>query len=370
MSTVQPSRPNEQPSGGGLPPEAPVEIELKLRVAPGDLDRLRGADVLTRIAAGPGTTRSLTSFYYDTPDCALQRRGITLRVRRIGQRFVQSLKTERRGDGLARGEWEVALPAMVPAPDAFDDPEAKALLDGVPVEALTHLFTSRIQRETRILSLPDAVVECAFDTGTIETRDASDPVAEVELELKEGRAAALYRLALSFLDEVPLRVSEVTKAERGYRLVARRPPGVMYDPKTPVTSRMTVDEAIAARAGPLPAALDRQRGGGRGWRRPRRRAPDAGGAAPAALGPDPVQEDRALADAGLAARRIEMAGRRAGPGARLGRLPRRHDRAAGHDAAGRPRHRRPARRGAAPARGRATPRCARPWPIRAAPGCT
>jgi CHAD domain-containing protein len=37
----------------------------------------------------------------------------------------------------------------------------------------------------------------------------------------------------------------VTKAERGYRLVARRPPGVMYDPKTPVTSRMTVDEAVA-----------------------------------------------------------------------------------------------------------------------------
>jgi triphosphatase len=245
MSIVQPSRPNEQPGGGGQPPDSPVEIELKLRAAPGDIDRLRGAEMLARIAAGPGTTRSLTSFYYDTPDCALQRRGITLRVRRIGQRFVQSLKTERRGDGLARGEWEVALPAMVPVPDAFDDPEAKALLDGVPVEALAHLFTSRIQREIRILSLPDAVVECAFDTGTIETRDASDPVAEIELELKEGRAAALYRLALSFLDEIPLRVSEVTKAERGYRLVARRPPGVMYDPKTPLTTRMTVDEAIA-----------------------------------------------------------------------------------------------------------------------------
>ncbi|MGK9167843.1 CHAD domain-containing protein [Inquilinus limosus] len=245
MPIVQPDRPNEQTGGGDQPPPAPLEIELKLRAASEDLERLRRAELLTRVAAGPGTARSLTSFYYDTPDCALQRRGVTLRVRRIGQRFVQTLKTERRGDGLARGEWEVALPAMVPAPDAFDDPEAKALLDGVPVDALAHLFTTRIQRETRILSLPDAVVECAFDTGTIETRDASDPVAEIELELKEGRTAALYRLALSFLDEVPLRVSEVTKAERGYRLVARRPPGVMYDPKTPLTSRMTVDEAIA-----------------------------------------------------------------------------------------------------------------------------
>jgi inorganic triphosphatase YgiF len=245
MSIVQPRRPNEQPGGGEEPPQAPVEIELKLSATPEDLARLRGADLLGRISTGPATTRSLTSFYYDTPDCALQRRGATLRVRRIGQRFVQTLKTERRGDGLARGEWEVALPAMSPAIDAFDDPEARALLDGIPAEALSHLFTSRIQRETRILAVPDAVVECAFDIGTIETREASDPVAEIELELKEGRTAALYRLGLSLLDEIPLRVSEVTKAERGYRMVARRPPGVVYDPKTPLVSGMTVDEAIA-----------------------------------------------------------------------------------------------------------------------------
>src|SRR5882757_5314977 len=132
MSIVQPNRPNEQPGGGDVPPDAPVEIELKLRAAPEDLD---------------------------------QRRGATLRVRRIGQRFVQTLKTERRGDGLARGEWEVALPAMSPAVEVFDDPEARALLDGIPAEALSHLFTSRIQRETRILAVPDAVVECAFDVG-------------------------------------------------------------------------------------------------------------------------------------------------------------------------------------------------------------
>jgi triphosphatase len=246
MTIVQPHRPNEQPGGGDNPPHPPVEIELKLSAAPEDLDRLRRAELLGRISAGPGTTRSLTSFYYDTPDTALLRRGLTLRVRRIGQRFVQTLKTERQGDGLARGEWEVALPAMSPAIDAFTDPAAQALLDGIPAAALSHIFTSRIQREIRILSLPDAVVECAFDIGTIETRDASDPVAEIELELKDGRPAALYRLGLSLLDEIPLRVSDVTKAERGYRLVARRPPGVVYDPKTPLTTRMTVDEAIAA----------------------------------------------------------------------------------------------------------------------------
>lgn len=245
MTIVQPRRPNDQPGGGDAPPQTPVEIELKLGAAAEDLARLRGAEMLARISTGPGTTKSLTSFYYDTPDCALQRRGATLRVRRIGQRFMQTLKTERRGDGLARGEWEVALPAMSPALDAFADPEARALLDGIPAAALSHLFTSRIQRETRTLSVPDAVIECAFDTGAIETRDAGETVSEIELELKQGRAAALYRLGLGLLDEIPLRVSEVTKAERGYRLVARRPPAVVYDPKTPLAPGMTVDEAIA-----------------------------------------------------------------------------------------------------------------------------
>lgn len=245
MTIVQPQRPNDQPGGGDEPPQAPVEIELKLSAAAADLDRLRRAETLARLSTGPAATKALTSFYYDTPDGALLRRGATLRVRRIGHRFVQTLKTERSGDGLARGEWEVALPAMSPAVDAFTDADALALLDGIPAGALSHIFTSRIQRETRMLALPDAVIECAIDTGTIEARDAREAVSEVELELKQGRPAALYRLALTLLDEVPLRVSEVTKAERGHRLLTRRPPGVVYDPKTPLLPGMTVDEAIA-----------------------------------------------------------------------------------------------------------------------------
>src|SRR5690348_4101795 len=91
---------NEQTGGASIngAPEveagvvAKDEIELKLLVPAGLLGKLREAPVLTRHARNAGVTRRLEAVYYDTPDRSLFSHGMSLRVRRHGNRYVQTLK--------------------------------------------------------------------------------------------------------------------------------------------------------------------------------------------------------------------------------------------------------------------------------------
>jgi inorganic triphosphatase YgiF len=58
----------------------------------------------------------LTSTYYDTPDLALNRKLPTLRVRKQGRKFLQTVKAgDLAGpDLLARREWEDRIPSRWP----------------------------------------------------------------------------------------------------------------------------------------------------------------------------------------------------------------------------------------------------------------
>lgn len=80
-----------------LPPN--TETELKLSFDPQDLARLCGVVAATGHAAGPVAVE-LESTYFDTADFRLRDRQVTLRVRRQGAAFVQTVKTA--GDGLRR----------------------------------------------------------------------------------------------------------------------------------------------------------------------------------------------------------------------------------------------------------------------------
>ncbi|HEU0203365.1 MAG TPA: CYTH domain-containing protein, partial [Burkholderiaceae bacterium] len=89
---------------------APTETELKLAVAPRDVRRLRARLAALVARAAPQRAR-LDNVYYDTADDLLARHRMALRVRRIGRRWVQTLKTGETNAALAtRGEWEMPAP--------------------------------------------------------------------------------------------------------------------------------------------------------------------------------------------------------------------------------------------------------------------
>jgi triphosphatase len=245
----------------------PTETELKLQLAAAHVERLRHSAVLSKSVC---TEVDIDNVYFDTKDRLLQRHRMALRVRQIGRRWVQTLKTSSENGGAVsrRGEWET--PARVvrgqgrldlarlsesPLQDLLAKQKRRAELEPV--------FRTRVRRAQWIVKRGDASIEVALDVGEIsaevEHRSLREPICELELELKQtqgqGGAAALIDLALELLDvggKAPPALTPVarSKAERGYQLVAQRPaPAVKASAKAfveNVTHRSTTASALRA----------------------------------------------------------------------------------------------------------------------------
>lgn len=193
-----------------------MEIELKLALDPAAVARCRRHPLLAAVKAERQTLRSL---YFDTPEFALTRRKIALRLRRVGYHWVQTLKAAAPAIGAlsARPEWEAQV--MGNAPDlAVLPPEALALLAGIDLDRLAPVFVTEVKRVTWQVRVGDTAMEIALDQGEVRAGDRIEPICEIELELKSGPPDGLFAAALDLLERVPLRVDSRSKAARGYQL--------------------------------------------------------------------------------------------------------------------------------------------------------
>ncbi|HET7031885.1 MAG TPA: CYTH domain-containing protein, partial [Casimicrobiaceae bacterium] len=95
-----------------------TEIELKLSVDPRAANASLRHPAVKALRAGRMRTARVDSGYYDTDDSLLAEADVALRVRRIGKRWVQTIKgpaKEAAGGGLfarAEYEWPLARPAL------------------------------------------------------------------------------------------------------------------------------------------------------------------------------------------------------------------------------------------------------------------
>lgn len=202
-----------------------IETELKLHIAAGHIPLLLRHSWLRSLSVARARTISLHNVYYDTPGFKLRQRGMALRLRRSGKRWLQTLK----GGGQVsaglhqRNEWETPVPA-----ERLDFAALAACGGKVPNAVRNHLqpvFVTDFSRTIRLLDFAGARIELAIDEGEIRTGSACRPISELELELKSGEPVQLFRLALALLEIVPLQVEPVSKAEYGYRLSAGNHPG-------------------------------------------------------------------------------------------------------------------------------------------------
>jgi len=206
---------------------APVETELRLAVPRQWQDKLKRLPLL--ISAGRGRAKSarLESTYYDTPDGALAAAGMTLRIRKNGQRRLQTLKigsgwqaglTERvEVEGWVRGDRPVL--DHIPLPDIREFLTADGVWDRLEPAFVTDF--RRTSREVRFEGeYGRARIEVDLDLGEIRAGAKTTPVSELELELKDGDPAALFELARAIHELVPLRIEYRGKALRAGQLNA------------------------------------------------------------------------------------------------------------------------------------------------------
>ncbi len=231
---------DDQDSEAGHAPEGlAAETELKFVLTPADLRKLAKHPLFSAEASA----KRVTSVYYDTAAFDLHRARMSLRVRRSGGHFVQTVKRLRAGDVFDRDEWEAPVRRQ-----AFD----AAALETTPVAkvlkkaggAVVPVFRTTFTRQVRTYVAPGAVIEVAIDRGRVQAGTASMPLAEMEIELKSGEAGALYALARELFALAPIRLSLTSKSERGYRLLA---PGVISKAsKIGLKPGMSVRDAFSA----------------------------------------------------------------------------------------------------------------------------
>ncbi|WP_087018886.1 inorganic triphosphatase [Thaumasiovibrio subtropicus] len=199
-----------------------TEIELKFFVSAQFSGTL--ASKIERFKVLQKGRRELGNTYFDTPDKLLRQHDIGLRIRRFDDVSVQTLKTAGRVvAGLhQRPEYNAELSdnqlnlSLHPAdawPDSFDINRLQADLEP--------LFSTNFERQQWLVALNDgSQIEIAFDQGEVIAGEQRDPICEVELELKSGQTEALFSLARELCSEGGIRLGNLSKAARGYRLAS------------------------------------------------------------------------------------------------------------------------------------------------------
>ena len=203
-----------------------MEIEFKFGVAP-----QRAKALMAAVMRGKASHTQLAAHYFDTPDARLAGAQAALRVRREGERWVQTAKAIANGP-LVRLEDNVDLGPVsgtaVPAPDWRRHAGSPVgallakLLHAAP--ALQATYGTDIARVSRRVKHGNSVLELALDHGRIVAQQADGarvewPVHELEIELISGQVDDLRALAAQWVQRHGLWVDTRSKAERGERLL-------------------------------------------------------------------------------------------------------------------------------------------------------
>lgn len=196
-----------------------IEIELKFIATPAAAEKLAEA-----LAAWPhqhSAARALTNLYFETEDSQLRRWDMGLRIRGVGEQYEMTLKTAGKTVGGLHQRPEYNVPLSAPELDISLLPQ-DVWPQGTDLHALQPrlkpLFSTHFQRETWVVTVEESEIEVAFDRGEVAAGERSEPLYEVELELKQGQRATMLKFAGELIALGGLRLGSLSKAARGYQL--------------------------------------------------------------------------------------------------------------------------------------------------------
>lgn len=200
-----------------------MEIEAKFRIAATDLAELAKLRRLGAYALNPSPApEQQENIYYDTSDGRLNTARYGLRVRRVGNRALVTLKgpAEVAADGVhRRAEFEFSGDQPDPqvwAPGVARD-LALALTGGAPLVPMAAVLTERYVLHVTLSGTP--VAEICLDHGLLRGGEREQPFAEVEIELlPAGSPADLAAIAKALGTHANLVPEVQTKLQRALAL--------------------------------------------------------------------------------------------------------------------------------------------------------
>lgn len=198
-----------------------TEIELKLSIV-GEHDEdalIQVKNFLTSLYVDQKLLKyKLENAYYDSPDLQLNKEKIALRIRKKGNRYIQTLKTKGQSvNGLSkRGEWEWDL--TQPKLNLDYLAQCDAWPKTVNTRQLNKVFETNFTRHQVEFTWKEATIELALDQGEITSHGSKASINELELELVSGNENDLHLLYEELQKYMTLQPSDISKAERGYRL--------------------------------------------------------------------------------------------------------------------------------------------------------
>lgn len=205
--------------------QALTETEVKLEASAATLAALVQSPLLNNWRQGEWRELMLYNQYFDTDDWILDRHALALRVRRDGDQSIQTLKSRGQSQqGLSvRDEWDWYLQQPVLDRSLLTGTCWPEALTGLDLAALKPLFSTDFQRVKALLSWcwqgENVSVEVACDRGWVLSEQGRAEICELELELREGPQQALLDFAAQLQSRFVLTPCDVSKAERGYRLL-------------------------------------------------------------------------------------------------------------------------------------------------------
>ena len=217
-----------------------TEFELKFLVPPAGK-----AGVESALGLAGARRQRLQAAYFDTADGRLCTHRLSLRLRKEGRGWMQTLKApgesavHRLEHNVARpGRFgpdgpalDISLHAGTPAGDAL-----KALLaadEAGVTPGLQVVYRADVWRRTVLMDQQGTRVEAALDEGTLQAGDQRVEVSELEFELVRGDPADVVALAGRVALPQGLWLSTISKAERGELLARGRQVGPAVHARAP-----------------------------------------------------------------------------------------------------------------------------------------
>jgi len=230
-----------------------MESEIKLSIDAASVTQIKKNPALRASAVSKPTDREHVDRYFDTEGHTLWKHGFALRVRSSGEHHVQTLKGG--GSALAglhrRTEIESDVASETPDLALFARQLAEALPElaaGAGLQLADEpVFVNRSKRTSWMLALADGThVEVALDVGELQRGEHRAQVRELELEIKSGDPARLFELAQQVHQATPVRIENVSKAERGYALAQDTKPHAVKATPVALKRKASLGEALGA----------------------------------------------------------------------------------------------------------------------------